>query len=50
MALRNIASRSPSVRKPLQSYNAVDVIENAKFAAKAACTDVGDAAIRDICA
>ncbi|KAI8111557.1 hypothetical protein M9435_004057 [Picochlorum sp. BPE23] len=50
MALRNIASRSPSVRKPLQSYNAVDVIENAKVAAKAACTDVGDAAIRDICA
>lgn len=50
MALRNIASRSPSVRKTLQSFNAVEVIENAKDAAKISCTDVGDAAIRDICA
>lgn len=50
MSVRNIASRSPSVREVLKSYGAIDVIEHAKSAAKAACTDVGDAAIRDMTA
>ncbi len=48
MAVRNIASRSPHVREVLRSYEAVRVIENCKVAAKSACTDVGDAAIRDV--
>lgn len=48
MAVRNIASRSPHVRDVLRSYNAVQVIENCKVAAKTACADVGDAAIRDV--
>lgn len=48
MSIRNIASRSPQIRDALKSYDTIEVIEQAKIVAKAACTDVGDAAIRDV--
>lgn len=50
MGIRNIASRSPQIRDTLKSYGTIEIIEQAKVAAKAACTDVGDAAIRDVTA
>ena len=50
MSIRNIASRSPHVRDVLKGYGTIQVIEHAKEVAKSACTDVGDAAIRDVTA
>lgn len=50
MAMRNIASRSPSVRQTLLDHGAVKTIQAAQKVSGRSCADVGDAAIRDLTA
>lgn len=50
MAIRNIASRSPSVRQTLLDHGGVKTIQAAQKVSNKTCEDVGDAAIRDLTA